>query len=89
MVLKMEESQYRLSTWRLCSLLDAFKKACETAVIISNDSDLVMPIEVASNQLSMKVGNLTGKSDGRDPRPTRPFSTCSVGASNGSQKSAL
>ena len=37
-------------------LLDAFGNACTTAVVISNDSDLKTPIEIARHELGIKVG---------------------------------
>ena len=36
-------------------LLDAFKKDCEAALIISNDSDLVEPIRIARREFGIKV----------------------------------
>lgn len=54
-VIKTEEkgSDVNLAT---LLLLDAFKKDCETAVVISNDSDLKLPIEVAQHELGLVVG---------------------------------
>lgn len=54
-VIKTEEkgSDVNLATFLL---LDAFKKDCDTAVVISNDSDLKLPIEVAQNELGVRVG---------------------------------
>lgn len=37
-------------------LLDAFKKECDTAIVISNDSDLCEPIALAQKELGVKVG---------------------------------
>lgn len=37
-------------------LLDAFRNACDTAVVISNDSDLRVPIRIAEQELRVKVG---------------------------------
>jgi hypothetical protein len=37
-------------------LLDAFRRDCETAVVITNDSDLKEPIAVAERELGMVVG---------------------------------
>lgn len=37
-------------------LLDAFKKDCEVAVVISNDSDLLEPIRVVKNDFKIRVG---------------------------------
>ncbi|HEX2293897.1 MAG TPA: NYN domain-containing protein [Actinomycetota bacterium] len=54
-VVKTEEkgSDVNLATFLL---LDAFRRDCETAVVISNDSDLKLPIEVAQRELGIKVG---------------------------------
>ena len=37
-------------------LLDGFEDDCELAVVISNDSDLELPIELASTKLGKQVG---------------------------------
>lgn len=37
-------------------LLDAFQRACEMAVVISNDSDLRVPIRIAEQELGIRVG---------------------------------
>jgi len=37
-------------------LLDAFQKTCDTAVVISNDSDLRVPIRIAEQELGVRVG---------------------------------
>ena len=37
-------------------LLDAFKQACDIAVVISNDSDLRVPIRIAEQELGVRVG---------------------------------
>lgn len=54
-VIKTEEkgSDVNLAT---LLLLDAFEKDCEVAVVISNDSDLKLPIEVARHELGITVG---------------------------------
>lgn len=54
-VLKTEEkgSDVNLATHLL---LDAFKKRCELAVVISNDADLTEVIRVAQSDLGIKVG---------------------------------
>jgi uncharacterized LabA/DUF88 family protein len=54
-VIKTEEkgSDVNLATFLL---LDAFKKDCDTAIVISNDSDLKLPIEVAQDELGVRVG---------------------------------
>jgi uncharacterized LabA/DUF88 family protein len=54
-VIKTEEkgSDVNLATYLL---LDAFRQQCDTAVVISNDSDLAEPIRVAEQELGIKVG---------------------------------
>jgi uncharacterized LabA/DUF88 family protein len=54
-VVKTEEksSDVNLATFLL---LDAFKRECGTAVVVSNDSDLKLPIEVAQTELGLHVG---------------------------------
>ena len=54
-VLKTEEkgSDVNLATYLL---LDAFRKDCELAVVVSNDSDLEAPIRVAMRELGIPVG---------------------------------
>ena len=54
-VLYTEEkgSDVNLATYLL---LDAFQGQCDTAVVISNDSDLAEPIDVAMNVLGIRVG---------------------------------
>lgn len=37
-------------------LLDAFRKDCDVAFVISNDSDLLEPIRIARREFSMTVG---------------------------------
>jgi len=37
-------------------LLDAFRKRCDTAVVISNDSDLTEPVKLARYELGVRVG---------------------------------
>lgn len=37
-------------------LLDAFRKDCEVGVVVSNDSDLRVPIRIAERELGIKVG---------------------------------
>ncbi|MGE5281149.1 MAG: hypothetical protein ACM3N0_02305 [Chloroflexota bacterium] len=39
-------------------LLDAFREDCEVAVVVSNDADLKTPIELAINELGVRVGVL-------------------------------
>jgi hypothetical protein len=54
-VLLTEEkgSNVNLATYLL---LDAFNKDCQTAVVITNDSDLAEPLMIARTQLGMTVG---------------------------------
>ena len=54
-VIKTEEkgSDVNLATYLL---LDAFRKRCDTAVVISNDSDLAEPIRVVEDELGIRVG---------------------------------
>ncbi len=54
-VLKTEEkgSDVNLATYLL---LDAFRGHCETAVVISNDSDLAEPVRVARTEARIRVG---------------------------------
>ena len=54
-VLRTEEkgSDVNLATYLL---LDAFKGHCNTAVVVSNDSDLAQAIDVAQSELGIKVG---------------------------------
>lgn len=61
-VIKTEEkgSDVNLATYLL---LDSFRQEMDTAVVISNDSDLAEPIRVARAELGMKVGVI-------NPRPT-------------------
>jgi hypothetical protein len=37
-------------------LLDAFRGACDTVVVISNDSDLRVPLRIAESELGMTAG---------------------------------
>jgi uncharacterized LabA/DUF88 family protein len=54
-VIKSEEkgSDVNLATYLL---LDAFRKDCDTAVVITNDSDLQEPIEIVQQELGLRVG---------------------------------
>ena len=54
-VMKTEEkgSDVNLATYLL---LDAFRRDCSTAVVVSNDSDLREPIRVAESELGIRVG---------------------------------
>jgi uncharacterized LabA/DUF88 family protein len=70
-VIKTEEkgSDVNLAT---LLLLDAFKKDCEVAVVISNDSDLKLPIEVAQDELGLQVGVVNPHPISRRSRALRP-----------------
>jgi hypothetical protein len=54
-VIKTEEkgSDVALATWLL---VDAYETDCEMSVVITNDSDLCMPIRVVSQRLGIPVG---------------------------------
>ncbi len=52
---KEKGSDVNLATYLLG---DGFKKDYQMAVVISNDSDLVEPVKLASNQLGLDVGVL-------------------------------
>jgi len=54
-VVKTEEkgSDVNLATFLL---VDAFTRDCNVAVVISNDSDLKLPIEVVQRELDLRVG---------------------------------
>jgi uncharacterized LabA/DUF88 family protein len=71
-VLKTEEkgSDVNLASYLL---LDAFRKDCEVAIVVSNDADLKTPIELAINELGVRVGVLNPHPPERrsfDLRPT-------------------
>jgi uncharacterized LabA/DUF88 family protein len=63
LVVRTEEkgSDVNLAT---CLLLDSFRRDCDTAVIISNDSDLLEPVRVVRRELGMQVGVI-------NPHPSR------------------
>jgi hypothetical protein len=77
-VWKTEEkgSDVNLATRMLC---DAFDHDFDTAVVISNDSDLIPPIEVIRQRFNLPVGVLNpqiGRPDpvtGNHPRPKHSF----------------
>ena len=48
-----EGSDVNLATYLL---LDAFKSRCDTAVVVSNDSDLAQAIRVTQSELGVRVG---------------------------------
>jgi len=54
-VLKTEEkgSDVNLGSYLL---LDAFKKDCDVAIVVSNDTDLKEPVAIARNELGLVVG---------------------------------
>lgn len=54
-VIKTEEkgSDVNLATWLLS---DAYENVCETAVLVTNDSDLAFPMSVTSQRLAVTVG---------------------------------
>jgi uncharacterized LabA/DUF88 family protein len=70
-VIKTEEkgSDVNLATYLL---LDAFKREADAAVVISNDSDLKLPIEVAQNELGIRVGVVNPHPPARRSRALRP-----------------
>jgi uncharacterized LabA/DUF88 family protein len=70
-VMKTEEkgSDVNLATFLL---LDAFKRDCDVAVVISNDSDLKLPIEVVQSELGLRVGVLNPHPPARRSRALQP-----------------
>ena len=70
-VVKTEEksSDVNLATFLL---LDAFKRECGTAVVVSNDSDLKLPIEVAQHEFGLRVGVVNPHPPDRRSRALRP-----------------
>src|SRR5205823_1916940 len=70
-VVKTEEkgSDVNLATYLL---LDAFKEDCDVAVVISNDSDLKLPIEVAQRELGLSVGVVNPHPPPRRSRALQP-----------------
>lgn len=52
-------------------LLDAFQKNCDTAVVVSNDSDLRVPIRIAEQQLGIRVGIINPHPPGYRSRALR------------------
>jgi hypothetical protein len=70
-VVKTEEkgSDVNLATYLL---LDAFKRDCNVAVVISNDSDLKLPIEVAQDELGLHVGVVNPHAPARRSRALQP-----------------
>jgi hypothetical protein len=70
-VIKTEEkgSDVNIATYLL---LDAFRNDCETAVVISNDSDLKEPIEVVQSELGITAGVVNPHPASRRSRALRP-----------------
>jgi hypothetical protein len=70
-VAKTEEkgSDVNLATFLL---LDAFQRDCDAAVMMSNDSDLKLPIEVAQRELRMRIGVVNPHPPARRSRALEP-----------------
>ena len=70
-VVKTEEkgSDVNLATYLL---LDAFQRDCDVAVVISNDSDLKLPIEIAQSELGIRVGVVNPHPPARRSRALQP-----------------
>jgi uncharacterized LabA/DUF88 family protein len=70
-VFKTEEkgSDVNLATYLL---FDAFRKDCEAAVVISNDSDLKEPIELVQRELGITVGVVNPHPASHRSRALRP-----------------
>jgi len=70
-VVKTEEkgSDVNLATYLL---LDAFQRDCDVAVVISNDSDLKLPIEIARSELGIRVGVVNPHPPARRSRALEP-----------------
>ena len=70
-VIKTEEkgSDVNLATYLL---LDAFRRDCDTAVVISNDSDLKEPIALAQSELGLHVGVVNPHPASRRSRALQP-----------------
>lgn len=70
-VLKTEEkgSDVNLASYLL---LDAFRKDCDVAVVISNDADLKEPISLAQRELGVKVGVVNPHPPNRRSRDLQP-----------------
>lgn len=70
-VMKTEEkgSDVNIATYLL---LDAFKRDCTAAVVISNDSDLKLPIEIAQSELGIRVGVVNPHPPARRSRALQP-----------------
>ena len=70
-VVKTEEkgSEVNLATFLL---VDAFTRDCNVAVVISNDSDLKLPIEVVQRELGLRVGVVNPHPPARRSRALQP-----------------
>jgi hypothetical protein len=70
-VVKTEEkgSDVNLATYLM---LDAFQRDCKVAVVISNDSDLKLPIEIAQTDLGIRVGVVNPHPPARRSRALQP-----------------
>ena len=70
-VVKTEEkgSDVNLATYLL---LDAFQQKCKVAVVVSNDSDLKLPIEIAQTDLGIRVGVVNPHPPARRSRALQP-----------------
>lgn len=70
-VIKTEEkgSDVNIATYLL---LDAFRKDCDTAVAITNDSDLKEPIALAQTELGLSVGVINPHPARRRSRALQP-----------------
>ena len=53
-------------------LLDGFRSDCEATVVISNDSDLKVPIELARAELGLVVGVINPHPPARRSRALQP-----------------
>jgi len=70
-VIKTEEkgSDVNLATYLL---LDAFRRDCDTAVIISNDSDLKDPVALVASEFGLRVGIINPHPPAHRSRAFRP-----------------
>ena len=66
---KEKGSDVNLATFLL---LDGFKRDCAVAVVISNDSDLELPIELAQTELGLCVGVVNPHPPGHRSRALQP-----------------
>lgn len=57
LVVKMEEKGSDVNLASML-LMDGFRKDYEAAVVVSNDSDLVLPIKIVTEELKLPVGPL-------------------------------